>query len=206
MNHLSPPDPARLPPLLERAGSAISSFIRSFTWVVWAGMALALVGLAMKVFALASGNFVFVFALAMLVLLFLVQVGMSFFYVITNVRLALLGAISSLALVLGLLALIFYFQAWVGRQVMCWIALPVWVLMATYMVIYFRSSCYMQKPHRLFLYRNLLVPVVFVLALGLMAVVTGPDTFNPGEEAGRRQRTPVDTAPETDTTDMWRAY
>ncbi|MDX5422450.1 MAG: hypothetical protein LPK07_13200 [Hymenobacteraceae bacterium] len=203
--HYPSPEPPDRRPLLERASRNIASFIQSFTLVIWAGMVLAVVGLVMKALAIAAGNFVFVFAMAVLVLLFLVQIGVSFFYVITNVRLALLGAISSMALVLGFIALIFRYQAWVGAQIMFFISLPLFVLALVFMVLYFSRKYYVQKPHRLFLYRNLLIPFAFILVLGIIAMTTDTETFNPGED-GRLQESPLRNEAGTDTTDMWRAY
>ena len=192
----------------ENAGARVASFIRSFTTVLYVGMAMALVGLVLKFFALAAGNFLFVFAMAFLALLFLVQIGVSFFYVISNVRLALLGAISSAALVLGFLALVFRYQDWLGWQVMFFIALPLLLLTAVFLGMYLAQWRRLPKPHYNFLYRNLLFPYLFILVLGIVSLIMDADRFNQ-RDAGRLHESPLDNRTEettTDTADMWRAY
>lgn len=202
-----PPGPAGEPPLQERASRRIASFIRSFTRVVWVSMGMALAGLAMKYLALTGGSFVFVFAMAVLTLLFLVQVGLSFFYVLSQARLALLGSVSSVALVLGLLALTFRYQQWPGWQVLFIIAAPLFILTAFFIGRYFFRRRQMARPHRTFLYRNLLAPYVFILALGIASLVLSPGAFN-RQENERRHNPSVtpETEVEPDTAGLWRAY
>lgn len=191
--------------LVTQISYRISSFIRSFTTVLFVGMGMATIGLAMKYMALTGGSFVFVFAMAVLVMLFMVQIGLSFFYVITNVRLALLGAITSVALALGFLALIFRFQNWVGWQVMFFIALPLFVLAAIFIGKYLAKRVELQKPHRHFLYRNVLFPYLFILALGLTSLFVDAALFNREKNDGL-QNSPIRNDAAEDTTDMWRAY
>lgn len=186
------------------AGDRIAAFIRSFTKVIIVAMGMAVVGLAMKFAAIGSGNYVFVFAMAVLALLFLVQIGLSFFYVISNVRLALLGSICSVALVLGLTALIFRYQDWYGWQITFFIALPVFIVTAYYLFRYFRKRNTLQQQHRAFLQQNLILPYLFILMLGLVSAVAGTRLIQSPPDH-RLQNSPVD-AQTTDTTGMWRAY
>ena len=200
-----PPDGERS--LVESVSYRLSSFIRSFTTVLYAGMALALVGLVMKFLAITGGSFVFVFSMAVLMLLFLVQVGLSFFYIVSSVRLALLGAVSSLALVLGLLALIFRYQAWYGGQVVLFIALPLYLLTGVLLMLYLRDFSKLHEPLRTFLYRNLLIPFGFVLVLGIVSFVVNSEAYNK-EDDGMLQESPLQNKSDVadDTSGMWRAY
>lgn len=184
----------------------ISSFIKSFTILLYVGMGMAVVGLVMKYAAVTGGSFVFVFAMAVLSLLFLVQIGLSFFYVIANIRLALLGAFCSVSLVAGFLALIFRYQDWFGWQIMFFIALPMYLLSAIFLGTYLGRLEEQPKPHRRFLNRNLLVPYLFILVLGLTSFVVDADSFN-REENDRLQQSPLENqVQDQDTTDLWRAY
>lgn len=183
----------------------ISSFIRSFTTVLFVGMGMAAAGLLLKYYAVTGGSFVFVFAMAVLVMLFMVQIGLSFFYVITNVRLALLGAVTSAALALGFMALIFRYQNWVGWQIMFIIAFPLFLISAIVIGMYLLKRYELTKPHRNFLYRNLLFPYIFILVLGIMSLMVDAALFNK-EQNDRLQQSPVRNNAEEDTTGMWRAY
>lgn len=187
------------------AGYRISAFIRSFTLVIYVAMTMAVVGLVMKFLALAAGNYVFVFAMAMLALLFLVQIGLSFFYVISNVKLALLGSVCSVALVLGFTALIFRYQDWYGWQVTFFVALPVFLVTAYFIFKYFRKRQSLQKQHQAFLFRNLITPYIFIIILGLISAFANSELFyqNPDH---RLQNSPIDNEEASDTSGMWRAY
>jgi MFS family permease len=200
-----PPDGERS--LVESVSYRLSSFIRSFTTLLYVGMAMAVAGLVMKFFAITGGSFVFVFSMAVLMLLFLVQVGLSFFYIISSVRLALLGSVSSLALVLGFLALIFRYQVWYGWQVVLFIALPLYLLTGVLLILYLRDFSKLHEPLRNFLYRNLLIPFSFVLILGIVAFLVNPEAYNQ-EEADMLQESPLENRTEAadDTSGMWRAY
>lgn len=198
-----PPPDERAP--AKTAGYRISSFIRSFTIVIFVAMGMAVVGLVMKIAALVPGNYVFVFAMAVLALLFLVQIGLSFFYVISNVRLALLGSVCSVALVLGFTALIFRYQDWFGWQITFFIALPVYIITAYFMFRYFRKRHTLQRQQRVFLYRNLIIPYLFVLMLGLVSAFAGTRLLNKHPDQ-RLQSSPVDNEAAPDTSGMWRAY
>lgn len=190
---------------VKTASNRISAFIRSFTMVIFVAMAMAVVGLIMKFIAMPAGNYVFVFAMAVLALLFLVQIGLSFFYVISNVRLALLGSICSVALVLGFVALIFKFQDWYGWQVTFFIALPIFLVTAYFMLSYFKKRHSLQKQHRIFLYRNLIFPYLFIFILGLISAFAGQRLIDQ-QPIHKLQNSPVDNDTASDTSGMWRAY
>jgi MFS family permease len=197
--HLNPSNnPDGRPFLDESVSQQLASFIRTFTMVVYSVMGMAVLGLLLKVLAVTGGSFVFVFSMAMLLLLFLVQVGLSFFYVIANVRLALLGAFCSLALVSGFLALIFRYQDWFGWQMLFLAALPLYLLAAVFMVLYFRRYRRLHEPLRHFLYRNLLLPLAFLLVLAIVSLLVDADVFNRGDE-GWLEESPLQTETGADT-------
>ena len=185
-----------------QAGYRIASFIRSFTKVVLVAMGMAVTGLGMKYAAVPAGDYVFVFAMAVLVLLFLVQIGLSFFYVIANVRLALLGSICSVALVLGFTALIFRYQGWFGWQLTFYIALPIFLVTAYFLIKHFRKRETLQPQHCTFLYQNLMVPYLFIVILAVLSAVSGAYLTN----QSRLQSSPVYHQESADTTDLWRSY
>lgn len=191
--------------LVESVSYRLSSFIRSFTTVLYVGMGMALVGMVMKLWGLTGGNFVFVFAMAVLMLLFLVQVGLSFFYILSSVRLALLGSVSSLSLVLGFLALVFRYQNWYGWQVVFFAALPMYLLTGVLLYLYLQKYRRMHAPLRYFFYRNLLIPFGFLLALGIVSFLMDAEAFNQ-EEDGLLQNSPLERDTAEDTTGRWRAY
>ncbi|WP_018476676.1 hypothetical protein [Pontibacter roseus] len=193
--------------LAESVSYRLSSFIRSFTRVLYVGLGMAVVGVVMKFLGIAAGSFVFVFAMAVLMLLFLVQVGLSFFYIVSSVRLALLGSVSSLALVLALLALIFRYQLWYGWQLLFFVAAPLYLLAGVLLFLYLRRFRQLHEPLRKFLYRNLLIPFGFLLVLGLVSFLVRAEEFNIAEDDVLRE-SPLETHPEAadDTTGMWRAY
>lgn len=183
----------------------IGSFIRSFTHLEFAAMGMAVVGLIMKFTAVTGGSYVFVFAMAMLALLYLIQIGLSFFYVVSNVRLALLGSMCSVALVLGFMALIFRYQNWYGWQVTSFIALPVFLVTAYFIFNYFRKRHALKKQHRTFLFQNLVVPYLFILILTAFAAFADTDRFKQ-QSTDRLDDSPLKNSESSDTTGMWRAY
>ncbi|MFD2246383.1 hypothetical protein [Pontibacter ruber] len=203
LNRVSPDGDRRS--LGESVSHQLISFVRSFTTVLYVVMGMALLGLVLKFAAVTGGSFLFVFSMAMLMLLFLVQVGLSFFFVIANVRLALLGAFCSLALVSGFLALIFRYQDWFGWQMLFFVALPLYLLAAVFLVLYFRRYRRLHEPLRNFFYRNLLIPLALLLALAIISLLVNADVFNRSNEEWLEE-SPLETEAGTDTTGMWRGY
>ncbi|MDX5420028.1 MAG: hypothetical protein LPK09_12500 [Hymenobacteraceae bacterium] len=185
----------------------LTSFIRSFTMVLYVAMGMAVVGVVMKFLGVTGGSFVFVFSMAVLMLLFLVQVGLSFFYIISNIWLALLGSISSLSLVMSFLALIFRYQNWYGWQVIFYVALPLYILVGVLLFLYLRRYKKLHEPLRDFFYRNLVVPFGFLLVLGVVSFMFSAEKFNI-EQEDRLQESPIPggEAADSDTAGMWRAY
>ncbi|PKV66900.1 hypothetical protein [Pontibacter ramchanderi] len=177
------------------------SFIRSFTLLLYIAMGMAMVGVAMKFLGLTGGSFVFVFAMAVLMLLFLVQVGLSFFYIVSNVWLALLGAFSSFSLVSGLLALIFRYQNWYGWQVLFYAVVPLYLLAGVLLFLYLKRFQKLHEPLHKFFYRNLVFPFVFVLLLGVVSFVFSADRFNQ-EDDPVLQRSPIPADAAADTTGL----
>lgn len=178
-------------PFTERMSGHIASFIHFFTVLLYVGMGIAVAGLLMKYFAVAGGSFVFIFALSFLSLLFLLQMVFSFFYVISNLMLALLGAFCSLSLVMGFLALMFRFQAWTGWQLMYFISLPLFLITAIFLGIYLPKRSRMPRPHQRFLFRNLIGPFLFLIVLGVVSVAANIHKFNK-RDAGHLHHSPVE--------------
>jgi O-antigen/teichoic acid export membrane protein len=190
---------------VKTAGSRIAAFIRSFTKVIFVAMGMAVVGLILRVSDVATGNYLFVFAMAVLALLFLVQIGLSFFYVIANVRLALLGSICSIALVLGFTALIFRYQDWYGWQITFFTVLPLFVVTAYFLYKYFKKRDILKKQHRRFLYQNLITPYIFIFLLGLISIIFNNSLFN-RQSHYLQQDSTIDQREKSDSSGMWRAY
>jgi MFS family permease len=195
------------PSLVANVRDQLTSFIRSFTMVLYVAMGLAVVGVVMKFFGITGGSFVFVFSMAVLLLLFLVQVGLSFFYIISNIWLALLGSISSLSLVMSFLALIFRYQNWYGWQLVFFIALPMYILVGVLLFLYLRRYRKLHEPLRDFFYRNLVVPFVFLFVLGMVAFLFRAERFNKEDDPVLQESPiPADGTAADDTTGMWRGY
>lgn len=207
MTYESQPIPNERRSLIADVRYQLTSFIRSFTMVLYVAMGMALVGVAMKFLGLTGGSFVFVFSMAVLLLLFLVQVGLSFFYIISNVWLALLGSFSSLSLVMSFVALIFRYQNWYGWQLVFYVALPMYILVGVLLFLYMKRFRKLHEPLRKFFYRNLVVPFGFLLVLGVMAFAFSAEQFNQEDDPVLQESPiPADPAAAEDTTGMWRAY
>lgn len=195
------------PSLVTNVRYQLTSFIRSFTMVLYVAMGMAVIGVGMKFFGITGGSFVFVFSMAVLTLLFLVQIGLSFFYIVSNVWLALLGSISSLSLVMSFVALIFRYQNWYGWQLVFFVALPMYILVGVLLFLYLRRYPKLHKPLRDFFYRNLVVPFGFLFVLGVVAFLFRTERFNK-EEDPVLQESPIpgSGAAAEDTTGLWRGY
>ncbi|WP_299705456.1 hypothetical protein [uncultured Pontibacter sp.] len=195
------------PSLVANVRDQLTAFIQSFTMVLYVAMGLAVVGVVMKFFGITGGSFVFVFSMAVLLLLFLVQVGLSFFYIISNIWLALLGAISSLSLVMSFVALIFRYQNWYGWQLVFFVALPMYILVGVLLFLYLRRYRKLHEPLRDFFYRNLVVPFAFLFVLGLVAFLFRTERFNKEDDPVLQESPiPAERADAEDTTGLWRGY
>lgn len=201
------PSPQQKSSLVADVRYQLVSFIRSFTKVLYVAMGMATAGIAMKFLGVSGGGFVFVFSMAVLLLIFLVQVGLSFFYILSNVWLALLGAVSSLSLVMSFVALIFRYQNWYGWQIAFFIALPLYMLVGVLLFLYLKRFRKLHEPLRHFFYRNLVVPFGFLFVLGIVSFVSGTESFNKEDEPMLQESPiPADPTAEQDTTGMWRSF
>ena len=171
------PEPAGERNLVEEVNYRITSFVNTFRIVLFGAGLLAVVGLVMRYYAVTGGNALFVVAMVGLVLLFMVQIGLSFFYIIANLKLAFLGAFGSFALMLGSLALIFRFQDWWGWQLMFFLAIPIYMLSSIFLGMYLARKRALKPLQRKFLYRNLLIPFLFLLALAILSFVLDTDSY-----------------------------
>ena len=156
---------------LEDINFRISSFINTFTSILYVAIVMAIGGIAMKFFQMKGGNYVFIFSVLILTLMFLVQIGLSFFYIVSHIRLALLGAFGSLALALAFMAILFRYQGWFGWQIMYFIALPIFLITAFFLGRYLTSHGKLHHNQNRFLHRNLLFPYVLAFVLGVASFI-----------------------------------
>jgi hypothetical protein len=156
---------------LEDINYRISNFINTFTTILYVAMAMAVGGVIMKFLAINGGSYVFIFSVIVLTLIFLVQIGLSFAFIVSHVRLALLGAFGSLALALGFLAILFRYQGWLGWQIMYFIALPIFLITAFFLGKYLSRHEKLHHNQTRFLNRNLLYPYILAFVLGIASFV-----------------------------------
>ena len=156
---------------LEDINFRISSFINTFTTILYVVIVMAISGIAMKFFQVNGGNYVFIFSVLILTLMFLVQIGLSFFHIVAHIKLALLGAFGSLALALAFMAILFRYQGWLGWQIMYFIALPIFLITAYFLGRYLANHEKLHHNQARFLHRNLLFPYVIAFVLGISSFV-----------------------------------
>lgn len=152
---------------LEDINYRISSFINTFTTILYVVIVMSVGGLAMKFFQMNGANYVFIFSVLILTLMFLVQIGLSFFYIVSHVKLALIGAFGSLALALAFMAILFRYQGWAGWPIMYFIALPIFLITAFFLGKYLAGHEKLHHNQTKFLHRNLLLPYVLAFGLGI---------------------------------------
>ena len=152
---------------LEDINYRISSFINTFTTILYVVIVMSVGGIVMKFFQMNGANYVFIFSVLILTLMFLVQIGLSFFYIVSHVKLALLGAFGSLALALAFMAILFRYQGWAGWQIMYFIALPIFLITAFFLGRYLSAHEKLHHNQTKFLHRNLLFPYVLAFVLGI---------------------------------------
>ena len=149
----------------------ISNFINTFTTILYVTLAMAIGGIVMKFLAINGGSYVFIFSVIVLTLIFLVQIGLSFAYIVSHVWLALLGAFGSLALALAFLAILFRYQGWLGWQIMYFIALPIFLVTAFFLGKYLSRHEKLHHNQHRFLNRNLLYPYILAFVLGVASFI-----------------------------------
>lgn len=154
-------------PGLEDINFKISTFINTFTNILYVVIVMSIGGLAMKFFQMYGASYVFIFSVLILTLMFLVQIGLSFFYIVSHVKLALIGAFGSLALALAFLAIMFRYQGWGGWQIMYFIALPIFLITAYFLGRYVAGHEKLHHNQSKFLHRNLLLPYILAFSLGI---------------------------------------
>jgi len=152
---------------LEDINFRISTFINTFTNILYVVIVMSIGGLAMKFFQMNGASYVFIFSVLVLTLMFLVQIGLSFFYIVSHVRLALIGAFGSLALALAFLAIMFRYQGWPGWPIMYFIALPIFLITAFFLGKYLAGHEKLHHNQSKFLHRNLMLPYMLAFALGI---------------------------------------
>ena len=146
-------------------------FLDGFTdALILTGM-LVLVGLLLQFLHLPGEHVVFVLAMGLLTLLFLFQVGISFVYVFSHPNLAFMGAFSSLSVALACITLIFAFEGWWGKHIMMILTLPLLLLSLVILIGYFIMGQHRHTTHRKFLYRNIVLPYLFIMLLWLTYLI-----------------------------------
>jgi hypothetical protein len=178
---------------LEDINYRISNFINTFTTVLFVAEIMAVVGVLMKFMQVNGGSYVFIFSIIVLTLIFLVQIGLSFFFIVSHVRLALLGAFGSLALALSFMAIMFRYQGWWGWQLMFFIAIPIFLVTAFFLGKYFSKHEKLHHNQLRFLYRNLLIPYILAFVLGIMAFLLDRNTLFPEHHWAVETSQPADT-------------
>ena len=103
-------------------------------------------------------------------LLFL-QTGISFVFVFTHFKLALLGAFSSLSVGMACVAMLFLFQEWWGSQLLILLTMPLLLLSLIFFIIYLVKEDCKRRSHRRFLYYNIAGAYLFLLLLWLIYLV-----------------------------------
>jgi hypothetical protein len=171
------PEPSVGRNLVEEVNYQITSFVNTFTILVYLAGLAAIAGLVMRWYAVTGGTPLFVLAMIVLVLLFMVQIGLSFFYIIANLKLAFLGAIGSFSLMLANLALIFRYQDWWGWQFMFFIAVPIYFITSFFLGMYLARKQALRPMQRKFLYRNLVIPYLFMLILAILSFAFDPVAY-----------------------------
>ena len=111
--------------------------------------------------------------LVVLTALLLVQVGASFFCATDHIRLALLGAIVSLSLALGVGAELAYVGGWWGWRLLAASAAPILLMAAGLLpIVAITRRAALGPAHRRFLLVNLLGPTLAVVAIAGWQLLT----------------------------------
>jgi hypothetical protein len=107
--------------------------------------------------------------------------------VFSHLKLAFLGAFSSLSVSLGLITLIFLFENWWGSHILLFLTLPLLVLSLVFVLVYFITGQHRHMAHRKFLYYNIVGAYMFLLLLWAIYVVHQQVSPNRKEERNRQQ-------------------
>ncbi|GEO05302.1 hypothetical protein AAE02nite_29660 [Adhaeribacter aerolatus] len=132
---------------------------------------LVLVGLLLKFTHLPGEQVVFVVAMSFLAFLFLLQTGLSFVFVFAHVKLAFLGAFSSLSVALSCMTLVFVYEDWWGTYLMVLLTGPLLFISLLILGGYFLSGEHRHTTHRKFIYINILLPYLFIFLLWLAFII-----------------------------------
>lgn len=153
------------------ANSRIRSFIAGYTKCIYLALGLSGIGFYIQFYQQLTDK-LFVFTTGSLVLLFLGQMVLSFYFILKNLWVALLGAFSSLAMAMGFTAVLFIFQGWWGWSILAVLAAPLAVVTFLCLVGYTLNQLYKKRHRRQrqFLLLNLLVPFACLLLLSFIAV------------------------------------
>lgn len=155
----------------------LQAFVKFFTYALYLAGLGVLVGLLLKFLHLSGEHLVFILAIAVFTLLLFLQTGLSFFYVFAHIKLAFLGAFSSLAVGLGCITMAFLFETWWGSHILLFLTLPLLLLSFSFLVYYVVtsrhrfSSQHRHRARRRFLYYNIVGPFLFLLVLWLIYLV-----------------------------------
>jgi hypothetical protein len=165
----------------------LQAIINSFTSAMYFTGIGVLIGLVLKFRHLPGEHLVFVFSMSVFSFFLLLQIGLSFIYVFSHLKLAFLGAFSSLSVSLGLITLIFLFENWWGSHILLFLTLPLLVLSLVFVLVYFITGQHRHMAHRKFLYYNIVGAYLFLLLLWAIYVVHQQVSPNRKEERNRQQ-------------------
>lgn len=160
----------------------LNAVIKKFTSALFLAAAGALVGLLLKFMHITGEQVVFVLAMSVVCLLLFLQTGISFVYVFSHFKLAFLGAFSSLSVGMACIATIFLFENWWGSHLLFFLTMPLLLLSLLFLVFYLIRNEHQRRPHRRFLYYNIVGAYVFLLLLWLIYLVHQQVSPNKREE------------------------
>lgn len=150
----------------------IRSFISGYTKCIYLTLGLSGIGLFAQFYQQATQNDLFVVTTSALAVLFLGQMMLSFYFIMKNFWVALLGAFCSLALAIGFTAILFIYEGWWGWSIMAILAMPLAILTFICLAFYLLHRQHLcRRSQRHFLLRNLLIPFGFLLLLSVLAGV-----------------------------------
>ena len=154
--------------------SRIKSFIAGYTKCIYLALGLSGIGFYIQFYHQLTDK-LFVITTGSVVVLFLGQMLLSFYFILRNLWVALLGAFSSLAIAVGFMAVLFIFQDWWGWSILVVLAAPLAVITFLCLLVYTLNQIYRggHRRQRQFLLLNLLVPFACLLFISLLAITFG---------------------------------
>lgn len=147
-------------------------YLNAFTSGLYLAGLGVIMGLFLKYIHLTGEHMVFIFSMVMLAFFLFLQIGLSLVFIYRHLKLALLGAFTSLSTGMACLALVFLFEQWWGSYILVFLTIPLFILNGILLAAFFITGNHKHTTHRKFLYFNIVIPYIFVLAMaGLYALM-----------------------------------